>query len=62
MIHKQQLGYEKKDIITGLCRDLARNYLNNVAKGKKICPPIFFQGGVASNLGIRKKGHYPRTL
>jgi len=53
MIHKQQLGYEKKDIIAGLCRALARNYLNNVAKGKKICPPIFFQGGVASNSGIR---------
>jgi len=54
MIHKQQLGYEKKDIIAGLCEALVRNYLNNVAKGKKICPPIFFQGGVASNSGIRK--------
>ena len=54
MIHKQQLGYEKKDIIAGLCEALVRNYLNNVAKGKKICPPIFFQGGVASNPGIRK--------
>jgi len=31
---------------------MVRNYLNNVAKGKKICPPIFFQGGVASNSGI----------
>jgi len=54
MIHKQQLGYSKKDIIAGLCEALVRNYLNNVAKGKKICPPIFFQGGVASNCGIRK--------
>jgi len=54
MIHKQQLGYEKKDIIAGLCEALVRNYLNNVAKGKKIYPPIFFQGGVASNPGIRK--------
>lgn len=53
MIYKQQLGYEKKDIIPGLCRVLARNYLNNVAKVKKICFLIFFQGGVASNLGIR---------
>lgn len=54
MIHKQQLGYEKKDIVAGLCAALVRNYLNNVAKGKKICSPIFFQGGVASNSGIRK--------
>ena len=54
MIHKQQLGFKKKDIIAGLCEALVRNYLNNVAKGKKICPPIFFQGGVASNLGIRQ--------
>ncbi len=54
MIHKQQLGYEKKDIIAGLCEALVRNYLNNVAKGKRICPPIFFQGGVASNSGIRR--------
>ena len=53
MIHKQQLGYEKKDIIAGLCEALVRNYLNNVAKGKKVSPPIFFQGGVASNLGIK---------
>jgi len=53
MIHKQQLGYEKKDIIAGLCEAMVRNYLNNVAKGKKICSPIFFQGGVASNLGIK---------
>jgi len=52
MIHKQQLGYEKKDIIAGLCEALVRNYLNNVAKGKKVSAPIFFQGGVASNTGI----------
>jgi len=53
MIHKQQLGYEKKDIIAGLCEALVRNYLNNVAKGKKVRSPIFFQGGVASNSGIK---------
>ncbi len=52
MIHKQQLGYEKKDIIAGLCEALVRNYLNNVAKGKELAPPILFQGGVAFNSGI----------
>lgn len=54
MIHKQQMGYPTEDIIMGLCEALVRNYLNNVAKGKKIEDPIVFQGGVAANAGIKK--------
>jgi predicted CoA-substrate-specific enzyme activase len=54
MIHKQQLGHPTKDIIKGLCEALARNYLNNVGKGKDIKPPIMFQGGVAANSGMRE--------
>lgn len=54
MIHKQQLGYSKEDIINGLCEALVRNYLNNIGKGKEILPPIVFQGGVAANKGIKK--------
>jgi len=54
MIHKQQLGYDVSDIICGLCHAMVRNYLNNVAKGKEILPNIFFQGGVAANIGIKK--------
>ena len=54
MIHKQQIGHETEDIIAGLCQGLVRNFLNNVAKGKKILPPIVFQGGVSENLGMRK--------
>jgi predicted CoA-substrate-specific enzyme activase len=53
MIHKQQMGYDEEDIIGGLCDALVRNYLNNVAKGKRIAPKIFFQGGVAANAGMR---------
>ncbi|KOF57353.1 MULTISPECIES: acyl-CoA dehydratase activase [Clostridium] len=53
MIHKQQLGYSENDIIRGLCEALVRNYLNNVGKGKEILPKILFQGGVASNIGIK---------
>ncbi|MCT8975459.1 acyl-CoA dehydratase activase [Clostridium sp. CX1] len=53
MIHKQQLGYSDKDIIRGLCEALVRNYLNNVAKGKEIKSEIFFQGGVAANIGMK---------
>jgi len=54
MIHKQQLGHPTEDIIKGLCEALARNYLNNVGKGKEIKPPIMFQGGVAANIGMRE--------
>jgi predicted CoA-substrate-specific enzyme activase len=53
MIHKQQLGYNEADIISGLCQALVRNYLNNVAKGKEIKQKVFFQGGVAANEGMK---------
>lgn len=52
MIHKQQTGQPLEDIINGLCQALVRNYLNNLGKGKKLEPPILFQGGVAANVGI----------
>ncbi|MGE5553872.1 MAG: acyl-CoA dehydratase activase [Betaproteobacteria bacterium] len=53
MIHKQQEGHRLEDIVAGLCEALVRNYLNNVGKGKDIRPPVYFQGGVAANTGIR---------
>ncbi len=52
MIHKQQMGHRTEDILYGLCQALVRNYINNVALGKEIKPPIVFQGGVAFNRGI----------
>lgn len=54
MIHKQQMGHSKEDIIRGLCEALVRNYLANLAKGKKLETPVMFQGGVAANIGIKK--------
>ncbi|MFA5048114.1 MAG: acyl-CoA dehydratase activase [Patescibacteria group bacterium] len=60
MIHKQQIGAKREDIIRGLCEALVRNYLNNVAKGKEILEPIVFQGGVAANKGI--KAEFEKTL
>lgn len=54
IIHKQQLGYSKEDLIAGLCQALVRNFLSNLAKGKDIRKKIFFQGGVAANKGIKK--------
>ncbi len=54
MIHKQQLGYSQENILAGLCNALVRNYMNNLARGKKLAAPYVFQGGVAANQGIRK--------
>lgn len=54
LVHKAQMGHKKEDIIAGLCTSVASNYLNNVGKGKKILPPIVFQGGVSKNIGVVK--------
>lgn len=54
LIHKAQAGYKKEDIIAGLSKSIVLNYLNNVAKGKKIMGPIVFQGGVSKNKGVVK--------
>ncbi|HYE11415.1 MAG TPA: acyl-CoA dehydratase activase [Patescibacteria group bacterium] len=53
LIHKQQMGYKKEDLIAGLCFALVGNYLSNVARGKKIEAAVLFQGGVAANIGIK---------
>ena len=52
LVHKLQVGYEKRDVIAGLCRAVATNYLNNVAKGKRVEAPVVFQGGVSKNSGV----------
>jgi len=52
MIHKQQMGHSVADIAYGLCRALARTFLNNVGLGMEPRPPIVFQGGVAFNRGM----------
>lgn len=54
LIHKQQMGYRKEDLIAGLCAALATNYITNVARGQRIRPRVLFQGGVAANRGIKK--------
>ena len=52
LIHKIQAGYKKEDILAGVCRAIATNYINNVGKGKKIQAPIVFNGGVSKNLAV----------
>ncbi|MDD3453471.1 MAG: acyl-CoA dehydratase activase [Bacilli bacterium] len=54
LIHKAQMGYNKEDIIAGLCKSIVLNYLNNLSKGKKIEQRIVFQGGVSKNIGVIK--------
>lgn len=54
LVHKLQVGYPKEDIVSGLCKSIVLNYLNNVGKGKKIVSPIVFQGGVSKNIGVVK--------
>ena len=52
LVHKIQMGHPREDIIAGVGRAVASNYLNNVGKGKKIASPVFFQGGVSKNVGV----------
>ncbi len=54
LVHKAQIGHKKEDIIAGLVKSVAVNYLNNVGKGKRIVAPIVFQGGVSKNIGVVK--------
>ncbi|MDI6713101.1 MAG: acyl-CoA dehydratase activase [Anaerosomatales bacterium] len=62
LVHKMQMGYALEDIVAGLCNAIVSNYLNNIGKGKRIEPPIVFQGGVSKNVGVveafrRATGH-----
>ena len=52
LVHKIQVGYPREDIVAGLCKAVAMNYLNNVGKGKRIVAPVVFQGGVSKNAGV----------
>ena len=54
LVHKAQIGTSKEDLVAGLVRSVAVNYLNNVGNGKKIYGPIVFQGGVSKNIGVVK--------
>ncbi len=54
MIHLQQAAVPDHEIIAGLCFAIIRNLKSNLARGRKVLPPIVFQGGVAANLGVRR--------
>ena len=54
LLHKVQEGYKKEDIMAGISLMVAKNYVNNVAMGKKIQTPIVFNGGVSKNEAVVK--------
>ena len=54
IIHLQQVGTSQADIVNGLCYAVARNFLGDVAKGKKVDSPVLFQGGVSRNQGMAR--------
>jgi predicted CoA-substrate-specific enzyme activase len=54
MIHFQQTGSSRPDIVYGLCKALVRNYLNDLGLHKEIRQPVVFQGGVARNPAMKK--------
>jgi predicted CoA-substrate-specific enzyme activase len=53
-IHYQQEGARVEDIAAGLCRAVAQSFLRTVARGRELCEPIVFEGGVAANAGVRE--------
>ncbi|MCS7150276.1 MAG: acyl-CoA dehydratase activase [Caldimicrobium sp.] len=52
LLHYQQQGLPKEDLVAGLCYSIVYNYLNKVVEGRKIGKKIFFQGAVAFNEGV----------
>jgi len=67
VVHNQQIGVDKSDIVAGLSYSIAQNYLNRVVGDRKIGNKIYFQGAVANNQGVKvafesileKKIHLP---
>jgi len=49
LVHYQQKGAGKEDLMAGLSYSIVQNYLNKVVKTGRIGKNIFFQGGTAFN-------------
>ena len=52
LVAHQRSGANKDDLVAGLAYSIVRNYLTKVVGDRKIGKNIFFQGGVAWNLGV----------
>jgi len=51
VINRLNSGYNKNDILMGVCRALIRNYLN-ICKGTELEPLFIFQGATAKNSAL----------
>lgn len=52
IIHRQQEGYPKEDILLGLCYAMTRNYKATIVKDLPVEKPVVFCGGVTRNAGV----------
>ena len=52
LVHHQQRGAAKEDLVAGLSYSIVQNYLNKVAEDRPIGNHIFYQGATAANRGI----------
>jgi predicted CoA-substrate-specific enzyme activase len=52
LVHHQQRGAAKGDLVAGLSYSIVQNYLNKVAEDRPIGDTIFYQGATAANRGI----------
>ncbi len=52
VIHQQQRGAAREDIVSGLAYSIVQNYLNKVVVDRRVGKRIFFQGGTAFNKGV----------
>jgi predicted CoA-substrate-specific enzyme activase len=52
LVSHQRSGAKTSDLIAGLAYSIASNYLTKVVGDRKIGDNIFFQGGVAWNMGV----------
>ncbi len=52
LVHHQQRGAAKDDLVAGLSYSIVQNYLNKVVEDRAIGHTIFYQGATAANQGI----------
>jgi predicted CoA-substrate-specific enzyme activase len=52
IVHHQQRGAAREDLVAGLSYSIVYNYINKVVEDRKIGNNIFYQGATAANLGI----------
>lgn len=52
LVHHQQRGAPKDNLVAGLSYSIVQNYLNRVVGDRRIGERIFFQGGTAFNKGV----------